>query len=272
MEFQERLHRVFELLTSPQPWKSQEHVRRHLDYGLVRRLRMIEHCVLVLAGLPADGSKALGLYKVEEVNVALNALFLNLRGSLDNAAWALVHHFELVDQPSEADAKHRRFVSLFGKKFLRALGEHDEELASRLTAMSDWGLQLAAVRDPAAHRIPLYIPPSVLDEEGAAKARALDEQIAVAVAARDWDKMHVLSDERWNVGPFRWALTLSEQEGLAVVSLAKVLNRDLGGLLDAVELVARFVFAEDAWTSGVNCGPLPRRDHPTPTPQRGQVS
>jgi len=109
LEFQERLGRVFELLTVPQPWKTQEHVRRHLDHGLVRRLRMIEHCIPTLAQLPPDGSPALSLYKVEEVNVALNALFLNLRGCLDNSA----------------------------------LSEHDEELAVRLEAVAEWGRALS---------------------------------------------------------------------------------------------------------------------------------
>jgi hypothetical protein len=220
---------------------------------------MMEHALQVLADLPEAGAPALNLHEVGPPNVALNGLLLNVRGSLDNAAWALTHHYSLVPSPSEADSKHRTFVSLFGPKFLRALRRHDGELSERLKALSAWGRALAEVRDPAAHRIPLYIAPSVVDEAGAERIRVIDRAIEEAAAAKDWDRLRTLQRERWEQGAFHPVVTLWRQDGLGYGSLASLLDRDIGGMLDATELALRFTFAEDAWTVSTNNGPLPSR-------------
>lgn len=258
-EFQERLHRIIDLLFGQHTWKTDPDIKRHLDHGLLRRIHMMEHSLTVLAKLPSAGSPALPLHQVESTNTSLNALYLNIRGSLDNTAWALTYHFRLLDSPDESQTKHRQFVNLFGERFLTALGERDHELASRLREHAPWGKQLAAVRDPAAHRIPLYIPPFVLDEAGAERVAMIDREMEEAAARGDMQAFHEAMTQRWNAGRFQPVIGLSEQEGLAVVFLPKVLNRDLGGLLDSLELVVAFTFAAKARTLASNCGPLPRR-------------
>jgi hypothetical protein len=259
LEFLERIHRLVDLLSRAYSWSTEEHVHRHLRHGLVRRLLMLEQSTRMLATLPPDHSPALSLAKVQEANVALNTLFLNIRGSLDNAAWALVHHLGLLVPTAEHLKKHRTFAQLFGTRFLRALSNRDPELAQRLEGMAAWGKELAAFRDPAAHRIPLYIPPSVLDESAAAKVAQIDKELTAAAESADWEEYHRCMEERWNAGRFRQLLALSEQQGLALVSLPVALNRDLTGLLDALELVVAFVFAEGARPLATNVGPLPKR-------------
>jgi hypothetical protein len=244
IEFQGRLHRLVDVLMRDHTWKNRQDVKRHIDLGLVRRLYMLEHSIRVLSDLPPDGSDALSLHRVEEANVALNALYLNVRGALDNAAWALIHKVPLIDEPDEQNGDHRRFAHLLGKRFLQALLDHDAELASTLGELTAWGKNLADFRDPAAHRIPLYIPPSVLDESGAARVGDIDGAIEAAAASRDWSTFHERMMERWNTGSFQSVLMLSDQERLAMVNLRALLNRDLDNLLHALELVVAFAFAE----------------------------
>jgi hypothetical protein len=220
---------------------------------------MIEHSLRVLSQLPPDKSPALPLRQVEEANVALNSLYLNLRGALDNTAWAVTYRFPLVDEPSENNRRHRSFVSLFGSAFLKALSEKDPELSERLESLATWGRELATFRDPAAHRIPLYIPPSVVDEEGVTKIHRLDAEMAAAAEADDWEAFHSKMMEQWNAGTYRAWVTLSEQEGLKMVWLAALINRDLAGLLDALESVIAFIFAEGIHPLATNCSPLPKR-------------
>lgn len=259
LEFQERIHRLVDLYAHPYEGKSNPDVKRHIDLGMVRRLYMIQHSIVVLAKLPASGSEALPLHQVEEINVALNALYLNIRGILDNAAWALVHQLLLVENPNEQAAAHRRFTNLFGKKFLQVLAEKDKELAQRLDTLKDWGTHLARVRDPAAHRIPLYIPPSVLDESDVGRIAEIDRRMEDALQRQDWEAIHESMDERWNAGRFQQVLALSEQEGLRLVRLAGVLNRDLSGMFDALEVVTMYVFTHGRRPRATNCGPMPMR-------------
>lgn len=263
LEFQERLHRLNGLLFGVRTWKSHADVKRHLDYGLARRLQMLEHSLLVMAQLPPDRSPPLALHQVEEANVALNALYLNIRGSLDNTAWALTYHYELVEQPNESKVAHRQFAHLFGKQFLAALARKDAELAAKLQPMAGWGRELSTVRDPAAHRIPLYIPPSVVDAAGAQRVAEIDRELESAATRSGLDDFHSLMMKRWNSGVFRPVVGMSEQEGLALLSLPKVLNRDVGSMLNAIEHVVAFVFAEDARPLSTNYEPLPQRDKPT---------
>lgn len=260
IEFQERLHRVTDVLFGDRSWKSHADVKRHLDYGLARRIQMLEHSLLVLAKLPPDGSPALTLHQVEEVNVALNALYLNIRGSLDNSAWALTYHYHLIAKPDENRGADRQFVHLFGRSFLAALALKDAELAEKLEAMAKWGRELSKVRDPAAHRIPLFIPPSVLDSDGGARVAQIDRDMEDAASRGDFTDFHSLMAQRWNQGVFRPVVGMSEQEGLALFALPKVLNRDLGSMLTAIEYVVAFVFAENASPLSTNVAPLPRRN------------
>lgn len=225
----------------------------------MRRLYMMEHGVRTLASLPPNGSEALALHKVEEANAAINALYLNIRGSIDNGAWAVVHHYQLVPEPNESKYRHQRIANLFAPEFLKKLGKKDQELSTRLETLAGWGRHLAKVRDPAAHRIPLAIPPSVVDETAVAAIEEIDNELAEAAQERDWEGFHDRMMARWNVGSFQRVVTLSEQQGLALVPLDALLNRDMGNVLEALELVVSWVFAEGKWTTSTNCGPLPRR-------------
>ncbi len=130
---------------------------RHIREGFNRRLLMMQCSRIKLrvkTKSPAD--QPLNPYEVEELNVHLNSYYLNLRGCLDNLAWALNYQFSIV----EADEKDRRTRSrcdLFRKDFLDALERLKPDLRKTLRDYEDWAVELKELRDPAAHRLPLSV-------------------------------------------------------------------------------------------------------------------
>lgn len=110
-----------------------------------------------------------------EAALHLNGYYLNVRGTLDNLAWMLQFHFGVLPGVTENSGKNRMKIHLFGASFLEALREAAPKLACYVSSMKEWGLDLAALRDPAAHRIPLYVPPGVLtSQEQVDEFRRLD--------------------------------------------------------------------------------------------------
>lgn len=94
---------------------------RHIWEGFSRRLTMLQCSRLFLREhtnrKPTDPPSP---YLIEEMNVHLNSYYINLRGCMDNLAWALNYRLALV-AGTETDSSTRRKIDLFGKDFLAAL-------------------------------------------------------------------------------------------------------------------------------------------------------
>jgi hypothetical protein len=86
---------------------------------------------------------------------------MNIPGVLDNFAWTLLFEKE----PGAIQSLSRMEINLFSKKFrlLSSFSEIEEEILSH----DSWNKDVKNRRDPVAHRIPLYVPPSILNENEA---------------------------------------------------------------------------------------------------------
>ncbi|MEK6304643.1 MAG: hypothetical protein AABO41_28500 [Acidobacteriota bacterium] len=139
-----------------------EDTKRHLQRGLLSRLGMVEAAIIILDDEISETQSPMDHYLAEKLALFLNAYYLNLAGSLDNLAWALTYHHNLIPNVNEADLKHRRFAQLLTKAFLIELRQNNlDPLADALEPFRDWYQDMREFRDPAAHRIPLRVPPSV---------------------------------------------------------------------------------------------------------------
>ena len=130
----------------------------NLNFGAARRSRMIWGAFRQLHNLIApDRSVPMEHDDVFEASRALNDIYIHVRGTLDNYAWALFHLFwdnSLAINRSEIDLFGRRFRSII------AFSDFNEILSSYLP----WNRELKERRDPVAHRIPLSVPPSFFNE------------------------------------------------------------------------------------------------------------
>lgn len=139
---------------------------RHIASGFDRRLFMIQSSRIRLRERATRGrTPPPSPYEIEELNVHINSYYINLRGCLDNIAWAMQHEFSLFPGVTEADGGKRQCVNLFGEKFLLALEKRDEALVSTIRTFSQWERDLGELRDPAAHRVPLSLVGGILTED-----------------------------------------------------------------------------------------------------------
>jgi len=100
------------------------------------------------------------VYEATECAIHLNAYYLNLCGALDNLAWVLQYEWQLLADVKE-DGKRRHECRLRGAEFRTALKSKHSELVSVLDQHDNWIKELANLRDPAAHRVPIYVPPAI---------------------------------------------------------------------------------------------------------------
>lgn len=149
----------------------------HLRYGIAHRAKFIWVSLRrLVAQAPPGRTEPMPLDDVEALASDLNVIYLNIRGALDNLAWTL-----RAVTPSPATAALRDVnMDLFGERFLGAID--NDNLRDELEPFRDWYTELKSRRDPAAHRIPLSVPPTILDEVALQEYADLDRQYGAAMA------------------------------------------------------------------------------------------
>jgi hypothetical protein len=166
-----------EILTTAQQLTMGE-AYHHLVFGAARRSRMIWGAFRQLYDLILpDRNEPLPHDEVFEAARALNDIYIHTRGMVDNYAWTIRQLF------GDADLKKLppNDVSLFKNKFLNNASVSDfGDIAS---GFADWDSELKARRDPIAHRIPLSVPPALLNEDDQSKYVLLNEQYNTALSS-----------------------------------------------------------------------------------------
>jgi hypothetical protein len=118
------------------------------------------------------------------------------------------------------DGGRKQYCYLFGKRFLDALKSRHAKLASVLEQYCPWERELAALRDPAAHRVPIYVPPAVATSQEQVDAfNRIMAQAAVSPAERGNKPLIEIHLEAQAVTDFVPVMMLSTRQGLVVRSI-----------------------------------------------------
>lgn len=152
-------------------------------------------------------------------------------------------------------------MNLFAEGYMTALSASDSELGNLIRLKSSWGRDLSNRRDPAAHRVPMYVPPAAVTPDEAAE---MQRQGAIALAkakSGDRDAIGEYLQMFNSSGIFLPEIIISEQDGHVVEDLFATLNNDFTSLLDVIELILVFQFIPAPSSSGFDffCPPLPKR-------------
>ena len=135
-------------------------VRRHLYSGFLLRSGLMERSLDELAEELGRGGDSLSRSTSTSLTLHLNSYYFNLCRSLDNLSWALIYQFRLLKEVDENRWEHQQFAALHKKPLLSSLENSGQPgLAVVIRDFQDWCLDLRTLRDPAALRIPLTIPP-----------------------------------------------------------------------------------------------------------------
>jgi hypothetical protein len=216
--------------------------KRHLHRGFLLRLSMMEEATIILDDELSKAQGPLSHHLAIRLTLFLNAYYLNLAGSLDNLAWALTYHHNLINNIDEDKLEHRRFAQLLGKDFLAALRRSRlDQLSAEIEPFRDWYWEMRDFRDPAAHRIPLFVPTSVYSEDDVKESQRLDTEAAELISKGEWDEGMSLLSQSYGLGK-HMPIFISETSEIKPYDLAGRVDDDHQNWLKIVEAVLRLGF------------------------------
>jgi hypothetical protein len=91
---------------------------------------------------------------------------------------------------------------LFGKTFQKGLEERGVPFVVLLQGLSRWWEDLKALRDPVAHRIPLYAVPSVISPEEESLYNEQHARAMILLAEKRWEEARVCLDNVSAIGKY----------------------------------------------------------------------
>lgn len=177
-----------------------------LMQGAGRRLKIITRCIENIFDIfPVDREDKLSGDELSDIAIYIHSYFVNIAGLFDNLGWVFVYENDLYGKPSD-NKINRHGVGLFSEKTQARL---KPELMNYLTEtrIASWHENYSkGYRDALAHRIPLYVPPAILNDEEADTYRCIDQDIGKL----DFSKPEDID---------RWRELMESQKALGSISM-----------------------------------------------------
>jgi hypothetical protein len=146
--------------------------------------------------VPPDRAVPLTLPQSDDVARYLNSIYIDLLGLMDNYAWKRAH------QAGSADtlAADKMQIGLFKRVLARdpTIGAVIKEIET----FASWEREVKERRNPAAHRMPLYVPSAALTPEDVTTYNTLGDEASAALHAHDFERYRDLQTAQQRVGTF----------------------------------------------------------------------
>ena len=217
--------------------------RQHLKDGFNRRVLMLDAAIHHIHNQidQADGQPISALL-IPELAVFVNSFWLNICGALDNLAWAMNYEFGLISTATEDGGPERLKIRLFHKAFWNALVQQRPKLAEQLEEFRAWHNDLSELRDPGAHRIPIYPIPGVMDSRTGAEAERLYIEGTALMSTGAIDEGMELLHQGYNLGTYQPLIALSHHGRTEFRDLLVELRRDEEQFVEISSRVLRALF------------------------------
>lgn len=210
----------------------------HLRYGVGRRLAILRRSISKIFEIfPPDSTTPLGTDSISDVQINLHGFIINLSGIFDNLAWAFKYRHDLPI--------HQNSVGLFRRETIAFLpSQIRDDLASE--DLQQWQRDyLKSYRDSLAHRIPVYVPPGVLNEGEGRRWNEIEALERQAVADGNIHQALNYSETKRTIGRPAFFFLHSDHEGAP--SRAIALHPQI--LSDAVTVIEFCDVFFDHWHS-----------------------
>lgn len=173
--------------------------KSYFRFGFLIRSNMIMENRRILKELiKKDGQK---YQDTTSENIHINSFYINLLAILDNLAWVLQHEFKLFDNVDENHGDKNK-IGIFVKDFLKQLKQKDDYLVNEIEAYKKWFEKIKDFRHVAAHRMPLYCPPAILNEEQMEKKQRLEQEVSEINIDQDNDNFRNKYFESLTMGTY----------------------------------------------------------------------
>ncbi|RWC82916.1 hypothetical protein EN858_29915 [Mesorhizobium sp. M4B.F.Ca.ET.215.01.1.1] len=166
--------------------------------GFTRRLHTLIRCIEQVYELVPPEAEKPSRQGINDAAIWLQAFVINVYGAVDNLARLWVW---------EADAKYKgkpipsMYIGLTPDN--TAIRESlSEAMQEHMSGTDAWFGYLENYRHALAHRIPLYIPSTRMDDEGAAEWRRLETESFEALKARNFNLYDELLGQQSELGVF----------------------------------------------------------------------
>jgi hypothetical protein len=156
------------------PYKNAR-AREYASYGFGRRLKVMVRCIdNVFQKIPPERSGIPSRDELSDATINIQSFVFNVFGSIDNLAWIWMH--ERGQKRADGTPIPNKHVGL-GPDNIAVRTTLSQGFQDYLKSMDDWFKYLANLRHALAHRIPLYIPPYVIQTKDEPAYRDLESKM-----------------------------------------------------------------------------------------------
>lgn len=173
-----------------------ERVKEYMFHGVGRRLNVLLHTIdNVFRRFQPSTEEMLSRESLIDIQVNLQAFFVNLIGVFDNWAWCFVYMHHL-----EANVGGRLNVDVFKIRTQQFFPQPLQKYLQSETIARWHSAYLKNYRDALAHRIPLYIPPASLTPAEQERYEALEAKRLAFAQKHEWRQSDKVAAEQDALG------------------------------------------------------------------------
>lgn len=198
---------------------------RALEYarqGVPRRLKVLARCIInVFDKIPPERTELPSRDELSDATINIQSFVFNVFGAVDNLAWVWMHH---VGQKRQDGTPIPDGHVGLGPKNTSVRATLSKKFQDYLATLDGWFEHMAGLRHALAHRIPLYIPPYVIEENDQAAYREFEAKMTEAAKKPDFAEYDRLAGEQMKLGRFRpWVQHSFEEKAKPIVFHAQML-------------------------------------------------
>jgi len=200
----------------------------YLRHGVARRLGVLRNAInTVYDVFPPDTKQRLDQESLAHLQLALHGFVINLSGVFDNWAWAFLHMHGL-------DTQVRRLgVGMFNRETNRHMDQPIRDYLDSAGFIAWRTDYLKNYRDALAHRIPLYIPPSLMTKPQTEEFNRLDTAKSEALRAGQLEQFEDLQRQQDELGePCFFFLHSLEEGGQRQIMFHPQMLSDVAGVIE----------------------------------------
>lgn len=207
----------------------------YAHHGIARRFSTLAFCIAKLNDvLPPEETKVPSKDRLETATICIQASVFNVFGILENLAHLWVNENEIT---SKSGKKLSLLKIGFGPKYSEIWKSLPNELKDNFVKSSEWMEVLTSFRHSLAHRIPLYIPPWILDPKNQQIFQNLDAQAVSALKEHRFDEYESLRKQQEELKFFRPWIIHSNDDGAKPIVFHSQMIADFATVEQCTQLI-----------------------------------